>query len=58
MVQTQLGLKAPKGFGWITNPKKYAYNKVYNKTSSGCVVIVLILLAIGVGAVVELVRFI
>lgn len=27
------GLKMPKGYGWIRNPKKYAYNKVYNKTS-------------------------
>ena len=24
-----------KGSGWITNPKKAAYNKVYNKTSIG-----------------------
>ena len=23
-----------KGMGWIKNPKKAAYNKVYNKTSS------------------------
>lgn len=27
------GLKMPRGYGWIRNPKKYAYNKVYNKTS-------------------------
>lgn len=27
------GLKMPKGYGWMRNPKKYAYNKVYNKTS-------------------------
>ncbi|MCD5410574.1 MAG: hypothetical protein LRZ93_02835 [Clostridiales bacterium] len=27
------GLKMPKGYGWLRNPKKYAYNKVYNKTS-------------------------
>ncbi len=26
-------LKMPKGKGWIRDPKKYAYNKVYNKTS-------------------------
>jgi hypothetical protein len=26
------GLKAPRGYGWIRNPKKAAYNKVYNKT--------------------------
>lgn len=24
-----------KGTGWIKNPKKAAYNKVYNKTSIG-----------------------
>ena len=28
-----LGLKAPRGMGWITNPKKAAYNRVYNRTS-------------------------
>jgi hypothetical protein len=27
------GIKMPKGYGWVRNPKKYAYNKVYNKTS-------------------------
>ena len=27
------GLKMPKGYGWVRNPKKYAYNKVYNRTS-------------------------
>ncbi len=29
----RLGLKMPRGYGWIRNPKKYAYNKIYNKTS-------------------------
>lgn len=33
IVKNSLGLKAPKGYGWITNPERYAYNKVYNKTS-------------------------
>ena len=27
------GLKMPRGWGWVRNPKKYAYNKVYNRTS-------------------------
>lgn len=27
------GLKMPKGKGWIRNPKKYTYNKVYQKTT-------------------------
>lgn len=27
------GLKMPRGYGWVRNPKKFLYNKVYNKTS-------------------------
>jgi hypothetical protein len=27
------GLKMPKGYGSISNPKKAVYNKVYNKTT-------------------------
>lgn len=27
------GLKMPRGYGWIRNPKKYTYNKVYNRTT-------------------------
>lgn len=27
------GLKMPRGYGWVRNPKKYVYNKIYNKTS-------------------------
>ena len=45
-VRQNLGLKAPRGYGWLTNPKKYAYNKVYNKTSSGCMVVVMVLLGL------------
>lgn len=32
-VRHHLGLKAPKGFGWFTNPKKALYNKVYSKAT-------------------------
>lgn len=32
-VRHNLGLKAPRGYGWITNPKKAAYNRVYNKAT-------------------------
>lgn len=32
-VKNSLGLKAPREYGWITNPKKYIYNKLYRKTS-------------------------
>ena len=39
-VRNSLGLKAPRGWGWLTNPKKAAYNRVYNRTTQGCVVLV------------------
>lgn len=32
-VRSSLGLKAPRGYGWLANPKKAAYNRVYNRTS-------------------------
>ena len=38
-IRHNLGLKAPKGMGWITDPKRAAYNKVYNKTSRGCMMV-------------------
>ena len=44
VVRHQLGLKAPKGYGWITNPKKAAYNRVYNKTSAGCSILLVMFL--------------
>ena len=34
-VRHRLGLKAPRGLGWLTNPRKAAYNRVYNRTSIG-----------------------
>jgi hypothetical protein len=32
-VRHSLGLKAPRGYGWLTNPKRAAYNRVYNRTT-------------------------
>ena len=34
-VRQSLGLKAPSGWGWLTNPKKAAYNRVYYRTTFG-----------------------
>lgn len=34
-IRQSLGIKMPRGYGWVTNPKKFAYNKVYNKTTIG-----------------------
>ena len=33
VVRHSLGVKAPRGMGWITNPKRAAYGRVYNRTS-------------------------
>ena len=40
-----LGLKAPRGYGWITNPKKALYNRVYYRTTRGCSVVLVVLLS-------------
>jgi tetratricopeptide (TPR) repeat protein len=34
-VRHSLGFKMPRGFGVATNPKKFLYNKVYNRTTFG-----------------------
>ncbi len=45
-VRQNLGLKAPRGMGWVTNPKRFMYNKVYNKTSRGCLVSFVFIMAL------------
>ena len=35
-VRQSLGLKAPRGWGWITNPRRALYNRVYTRTTGGC----------------------
>jgi hypothetical protein len=39
-VRNNLGLKAPRGWGWLTNPRKAAYNRIYNRTTRGCLIII------------------
>jgi hypothetical protein len=38
VVRHRMGFKAPRGWGWLTNPKRAAYNRKYNR---GCLVILL-----------------
>lgn len=44
-VRHNLGLKAPRGWGWLTNPKRALYNRIYNRiynrTTRGCLVLVI-----------------
>jgi len=58
IVRNQMGLKAPRGWGWLTNPRKAAYNRIYNRTTidlfqlgrhsrkSGCLVMLVLLLGV------------
>lgn len=39
LVRHTLGLKAPRGFGWLTNPRRALYNRIYNRVTVGCVVV-------------------
>ena len=43
-----LGLKAPRGFGWITNPRRALYNRIYYRTTRSCGTRIIIL-GIGLG---------
>jgi hypothetical protein len=66
-VRNSLGLKAPRGWGWLTNPHKALYNRVYRRTTfgiddlfktsrrrksqAGCLVMVMVMAAMTVAAV-------
>lgn len=32
-VRHSLGVKAPRGWGWLTNPKRAAYNRIYSRAT-------------------------
>lgn len=59
VVRHSLGLKAPRGYGWLTNPRKAAYNRVYNRTTvglgKGCLVMAAFWGSAAVGVVVLLI---
>ena len=46
IIRHNMGLKAPGGWGWVTNSKRAAYNRVYNRTSRGCMVTLIWLMGI------------
>ncbi|MEI7988024.1 MAG: hypothetical protein WCI88_03220 [Chloroflexota bacterium] len=41
-VRQNLGLKAPRGWGWVTNPQRALYNRIYYRTTWGCFTFVII----------------
>jgi hypothetical protein len=34
-VRQSLGLKMPRGYGWLANPKRALYNRIYYRTTFG-----------------------
>jgi hypothetical protein len=52
MIRQNLEFKAPRGMGWITDPKKAMYNRVYNRTSRGCLLNLLFLISAPIALVV------
>ena len=56
LVRHSLGFKAPRGWGWVTNPRRALYNRVYNRTTRGCLVVVAALLVGGALILVLIVR--
>ncbi len=54
-ISHNLGVKAPRGMGWVTNPQKALYNKVYNKTSRGCLVVLAALVGVPIAMAIWLV---
>ena len=45
-IRHRLGLKAPRGWGWLTNPRKAAYNRVYYRTTRGGLVLVVAMVGV------------
>lgn len=37
VIRHNLGIKAPKGYGWITDPKRAASNRGYSRSPFGIV---------------------
>jgi hypothetical protein len=56
IIRHNLGLRAPRGMGWMMNPKKAAYNRVYNRTSRGCMVTLIGLIGIPIFVILLLIN--
>ena len=50
VVRHSCGFKALRGWGWLTNPRRAAYNRIYNRTTiglgKGCLVAYVLVLMI------------
>jgi hypothetical protein len=51
-VRHSLGLKAPRGWGWLTNPRRAAYNRIYSRTTRASCSVVLAALVLAASVLV------
>jgi len=54
-VRHRAGLKVPRGWGWLTNPRKAASNRAYSRTTRGCLAVLVSVMVFGGIAVATLV---
>ena len=54
VIRHRLGFKAPRGWGWLTDPRKALYNRVYSRTTRGCLVLFLAIAAMSISHVLVL----
>ncbi len=52
-IRHRAGLKAPRGWGWLTNPRRAAYNRIYSRTTRplGCHLLLVLPLLLASGLV-------
>jgi hypothetical protein len=48
VIRHRVGIKMPRGFGWVTSPRRFAYNRMYSRTTRGCVPMVLVVAIVAV----------
>jgi hypothetical protein len=58
-IRHRLGVKAPKGAGWVTDPKKAAHDRICNRTTKGigcggCSVLVAVVVLVTITLVMSL----
>jgi hypothetical protein len=57
-MRDSLGFKAPRGFGWFTNPRRAAYNRIYNRTTVKADNLIALGVVLFVAAAVGIARFV
>jgi hypothetical protein len=49
-VRHSLGLKMPRGTGWLTNPRRAMYNRIYSRTTRPTCLVAIVALAVAIVA--------